>query len=304
MKLEKLQCFSPVDNLSINLVIAQPDEGEIKGIVQILHGMCDYVMRYLPMMEYFTARGYVVAGNDHRGHGESVWKQEDLGYFYEDTGTGIVRDAVSVTKFLQEKFPGIPVTLFGHSMGSLVARVYLQKNDRLVDKIILSGSPSRKPFSGIAIWLADLITLFKGERHRSKLLHSISVGTYDKRFAEEGKLAWLSVNKENVEKYKNDPYCSYTFTCNGFRNLFCLLDNTYKRRYKMRNPDLPIFFMAGSNDPVIGSEHAWEAAQESLRKAGYNNVEGKLYMGARHEFFNEVSATRCYDDMLAFIEWE
>lgn len=302
MQLEKVQWFSPVDNLNIHLVVAQPDEGEIKGVIQILHGMSEYIMRYRPMMEYFTSQGYVVAGNDHRGHGESVWSEDDLGYFYDDTGTGIVRDAVAITQYLKERFPGVPVTLFGHSMGTLVARVYLQKNDRLVDKVVLCGAPCKNALAPIALMLTSLITLIRGEKHRSKLLYSLSVGAFDKRFEAEGVSAWLSKNKENVERYKEDPYCGYTFTCNGYRNLFLLLDNTYKRRYRLRNPGLPIFFMAGADDPVIGSEKAWEKAQDALRNAGYENVDGKLYMGVRHELFNEEKPEKYYEDMLKFIE--
>ena len=302
MQLEKIQWFSGVDNLGLNLVVAQPDGGEIKGVIQILHGMCEHIMRYRPMMEYFTARGYVVAGNDHRGHGESVWNQEDLGFFYEDTGTGVVRDAVSITQYLKDRFPGVPVTLFGHSMGTLVARVYLQKNDRLVDRVVLSGAPCKNILAPIALLLTNIITLIHGEKYRSKLLYTLSVGAFDKRFETEGRSAWLSANTDNVERYKEDPACGYIFTCNGYRNLFLLLDNTYKRKYRLRNPELPIYFMAGACDPVIGSEAAWEKAQDALRMAGYENVDGKLYMGLRHEIFNEEKPERCFEDMLKFIE--
>jgi alpha-beta hydrolase superfamily lysophospholipase len=286
-------------------MIAEPECGEIKGVIQILHGMCEYVERYTPMMEYFTSRGYVVAGHDHRGHGESVKNESDLGWFYDKTGKAIVEDAVAITEFLKKKYPGTRLTLFGHSMGSMVARVYLQKSDALIDGLILSGAPTKNPMAGVAVFLADCVSLFKGARHRSKLLKGLSIGAYEKKFQAEGKAAWLSVSKKNAERYLADPLCTYVFTSNGFRNLFLLLRNTFcKKDYQAQNPNLPIYFMAGGEDPVIVSVEAWRAAQEFLRQVGYVDVRSALYEGYRHELLNEDDPTPFLEGMLAFIEGE
>lgn len=303
MKLQKYSLPSPVDGLPLSIQVAKPDCETVKGVIQILHGMCEYVARYQPMMEWFTARGYVVAGCDHRGHGESVRAEADLGWFYEKRGKAIVQDAVAVTDFLKKEYPCTEITLFGHSMGSMVAYGYLQRNDELPSRVILSGAPSKNPVAGMGILLADTLSLLRGKRHRSKLLYSLSIGGYDKRFKNEGRAAWLTVNRENVEKYLADPHCSYVFTCNGFRNLFCLLRNSFqKRRYAVKNPDLPIWYMAGGDDPVIINEKSWRKAQAFLKKAGYRQVEGTLYTGFRHELLNEENPTRYYEDILAFIE--
>ncbi len=305
MQTEKIRLTSPADGLELNVLIAKPDSGEVKGIIQIAHGMCEYVARYLPMMEYFTANGYIVAGNDHRGHGESVRAAEDLGWFYEKHGKAIVQDLVAVTKYLKNRYPGMPLTLFGHSMGSMASMVYLQENDGLIDKLVLSGSPTKNPMAGIAVFLSDVIALFKGARHRSKTLYSLSIGAYEKRYQKEGKAAWLSVGKPNVEKYVADPLCSYVFTCNGFRNLFCLLKNAYVgKRYKVEKSELPILFIAGGDDPVIGSEKQWLEAQTFLKKQGYQRVDGKLYAGFRHELLNEDDPAPFLADLLAFLNAE
>ena len=302
MKLEYFSLASPVDGLPLKLTVAKPD-GEVKGVIQILHGMCEYIGRYTTMMEWFAARGYVVAGIDHRGHGESVRAQSDLGWFYDKRGKAIVQDAVFVTDFLKKAYPCTEITLFGHSMGSMVAYNYLQGNDGLPSRVILSGAPSKNPVAGVAVVLADTVALLRGKRHRSKLLYSLSIGAYDKRFKAEGRAAWLTVNRKNVEKYLADPYCSYTFTCNGFRNLFCLLRNSFqRRRYAVQNPDLPIFYLAGGDDPVIVSEKSWRKAQAFLRKVGYRSVEGTLYQGFRHELLNEADPTVYYQEILSFIE--
>jgi len=265
--------------------------------------MCEYVERYLPMMEYFTSHGYVVAGHDHRGHGDSVKSESDLGWFYDKTGKAIVQDAVAITEFLKKKYPGTRLTLFGHSMGSMVARVYLQENDCLIDGLILSGAPTKNPMAGVAVFLADCVSLCKGARHRSKLLKGLSIGAYEKKFQAEGKAAWLSVSKRNSERYLADPLCTYVFTSNGFRNLFLLLRNTFRKRdYRTQNPNLPIYFMAGGEDPVIVSVEAWRAAQEFLRRVGYTDVRSALYEGYRHELLNEDDPTPYLEGMLAFIE--
>ena len=303
MKLETLKIPSPADGLELSVLLATPDDGEVKGVLQIAHGMCEYVARYLPTMEYFTSKGYAVIGNDHRGHGNSVRQKEDLGWFYDTNGKALVQDLTAITKYAKELYPDAPITLLGHSMGSMASMVYLQENDGLIDKLVLSGSPTKNPAAGIAVFLADVIAAFKGKRHRSKTLYSLSIGAYEKKFATEGKSSWLSVNRENVEKYVQDPFCSYTFTCNGYRNLFSLLKGAYTRsRYKVQNPNLPIFFIAGGDDPVIGGEKQWQAAQAFLQKCGYGSVKGSLHAGYRHELLNEENPVPFWEEILAFIE--
>lgn len=308
MKIEELKIQSLADGLELHVTVATPDdESLIKGIVQIAHGMCEYIDRYQPMMEYFTSRGYVVAGNDHRGHGKSAHDEKDLGWFGAGDGcrdgSALVSDLACVTRVLKEKYPNVPITLLGHSMGSMATMVYLQTHDALVDRVVFSGSPTKNPASGIAVFLSDVIALFRGARHRSKTLYALSIGAYEKRFEEEGKAAWLSVNKANVEKYVVDPYCSYTFTCNGYRNLFSLLNGAYKaKRYKVSNPKLPLLFIAGGEDPVIVSEKNWRSAQGFFKGVGYQNVRGEIYAGYRHELLNEENPTPYYEAILSFIE--
>lgn len=293
---------SNFDGLELHLVIAEP-QGEAKGIIQIAHGMCEYIERYEGLMQFFTQRGYVVAGNDHRGHRGSVKEDSDLGYFYEKTGTAVVEDLVTVTKYLKERYEGLPVILFGHSMGSMAARCYLQTYDGLIDRAVLCGAPAKNPLAGVAILLTDVITLFKGDRHKSKLLFALSLGPAEKQFAAEGSTSWLSKNQDNVKEYLADDYCGFMFTTNGFRNLFCLLRNTYRKRlYEMQNPTLPIYFIAGADDPIIISKKAWEEEMQFLRACGYANVSGKLYDGLRHELLKENESEEVMQDVLAFLE--
>lgn len=295
---------SEFDNLRLHGTVYEPNE-EIapKAILQFCHGMCEHKGRYEEMISYFVSRGYVAVMHDHRGHGETAEKDEDNGYFGDKTAKAIVQDAVQITRFIKGKYPDLPVYLFGHSMGSMVVRCYLQQHDELIQKLVVCGSPSQNPLSPIAIGLTKCIAFFKGERHRSGMLKYLSTGNGDKKFPGEDKGAWLSKNRPCIDLYNKDPKCSFTFTCNGFENLFRLLKNTYdKSLYQVKNPDLPIFFISGSDDPVMVSEEKWLQSHESLRSVGYKNVSGKLYHGDRHEICNELDREKVYADLLTFFE--
>ena len=292
---------SAFDNLNLHLVIVEPT-GEKKGVLQILHGMCEFKERYVEFMQFFAEKGYVVACHDQRGHGDSVKETGDLGYFYDNSGEAIVEDAVQVTRFLKEKYQHLPITLFGHSMGSMVARCYLQKHDTLIDKAVICGLPSKNPMAGVAIAMTKCISLFRGKKHRSKLLAYLATERGNKRFQGEGAGAWLSHNRENIQAFNQNPK-KVLFSCNGFENLFRLMKNSYKlKRYAVNNANLPILFISGSEDTVMGDELKWFKAIEGLRKVGYQAVSGKLYEGQRHEIFHDDKREEVLADLLNFLQ--
>lgn len=297
---------SQYDDLAISCAeyaaAGQTDENA-KGAVQIVHGMCEYKERYEGFIEYLTENGYIVFAHDHRGHGGSVTGNDNLGYFGDKKGVAIVDDVALITDEIRRLHPGLEITLFGHSMGSLVVRAYLKKYENKIDKLIVCGSPSKNPLAGFGLFLNGLISAFKGRTYRSRLMANASTGGGDDEFPGEGKNAWLTRDKEIVKKYNADEKCNFIFTCNGFSNLLHLVKNVYKKKnYPVKKPDLPIFFIAGADDPVIVNEKKWLAAQEFLRSAGYKNVAGKLYPKMRHEILNELGKEEVYADALAFIE--
>lgn len=297
---------SKYDNLALSCAEYTAEGGtqtNAKGVVQIVHGMCEYKERYEGFIDYLTQNGYIVFAHDHRGHGGSVTANENLGYFGDKKGEAIVDDAALVTDEIRRLYPGLSVTLFGHSMGSLVVRAYIQKYEEKIDKLIVCGSPSKNSLAGFGLMLNGVISAFRGEKYRSRLMANASTGGGDDKFPGEGKNAWLTRDKTVVEKYNADEKCNFVFSCNGFSNLLHLVKNAYKKKkYPAKNSDLPIFFMAGADDPVIGSEKKWLAAQQFLRDVGYKNVTGKSYPKMRHEILNELGKEEVYADALAFIE--
>lgn len=297
---------SKYDNLALSCAEYTAEgvtQTNAKGVVQIVHGMCEYKERYEGFIDYLTQNGYIVFAHDHRGHGGSVTANENLGYFGDKKGEAIVDDAALVTDEIRRLYPGLSVTLFGHSMGSLVVRAYIQKYEEKIDKLIVCGSPSKNSLAGFGLMLNGVISAFRGKKYRSRLMANASTGGGDDKFPGEGKNAWLTRDKTVVEKYNADEKCNFVFSCNGFSNLLHLVKNAYKKKkYPAKHSDLPIFFMAGADDPVIGSEKKWLAAQQFLRDVGYKNVTGKLYPKMRHEILNELGKEEVCADALAFIE--
>lgn len=300
---KELQLKSSCDGRSLHVWLVEPDEKPYRGIVQFSHGMAEHGGRYLPFMEYLAARGYVSVIHDHRGHGESVDKQEEWGYFYDETAEYIVEDLHHVSLYIKEAFPKLPLVLFGHSMGTLVARCYLKKYDDIPQCVILCGAPCKNGAVSLALVLEKLIEKCKGPKHRSLLLYSLALGPYEKTFAAEGPGAWISASRENLAAYAKDPGCGFHFTTNGYRNLFLLLKRTYEKSgWQMKQPMLPVLFIAGSDDPVIGSPQKLLQSADFLRARGYTDVETKVYEGKRHELLQEDIREQVYADVCSWIK--
>jgi alpha-beta hydrolase superfamily lysophospholipase len=299
MQKETFVVQSQFDDLKLHGVIIRPEKP--KAIIQILHGMCEYKERYEDFMRFFAERGYLVVCHDHRGHGDSVLREEDRGYLYDFSGQAIVEDAALVTRYVKETYPNLPVYLFGHSMGSMIARCYIQKHDTLVDKVVICGSPSKNPFVDVAILLTKAIRLFRGERYKSKMLAYLSTGKGNERFKEEGPSNWLSRNRENIEKFITNPKGKVHFSVNGYENLFKLMRDTYRKKgYRVQNPDLPIFFVSGSDDAVLVTEEKWRNSVEDMKRVGYQDVSCKLYPKLRHEIFSDIGGEEVMEDLLEF----
>ncbi len=302
MEKRKEWIWSWFDGLRLSLLYTKP-EGDIKGVLQISHGMCENKERYLPFMEYLAERGYAAVIHDHRGHGKSVKKKEDLGYFYGGRDKGIVEDLHQVTCWIKEQFPGKPVYMLGHSMGSLAARVYLKDYDRELEKLILTGPPSTNPAVDLGLFLTVLQKKLRGGRFRSKTIQVLAFGPYAARFPGEGsESAWICSDKKVIEDYDQSEYCGFVFTADAFQGLFRLLKDTYSPKgWKMQNPRLSVLFLGGEDDPCIGGGRKFVKQLQFLKSVGYQHVTGKMYPGMRHEILNEVEKEKVYANILSYL---
>ncbi len=300
MKTQKITLKSKIDNLELECLLTIPDT-EIKGIIQLAHGMNEHKERYTKFIEYFAQNGYVCIINDHRGHGKSIKNQEDLGYFYDSKAEAVIEDLYQITEYIKERFPNKKIILFGHSMGSMIVRKYIAKYDDKIDGLIVCGSPSENKSAKLGLVLIKIAELFKGEKYRSKTLKKLMFGGFGKK--NEMTNSWICTNKEVVEKYNKDELCIYDYTLNGLENIVRLMIDIYNPKiYKKNNLKLPIYFIAGSDDPVITSIEDWNNAQKFLEKQGYQNISGTLYENMRHEILNEVQNEMVYNDILIWID--
>lgn len=299
MEKQELTLKSNFDGLTLGVSVRIPEHPT--GILQLVHGMAEHRERYHDFMDYCAERGLVVVIHDHRGHGASVASEDDYGYFGDNGIEGIIQDAHQVTEYIRSRFPGLPLTLFGHSMGSLVVRCYAQRYDKDIDGLIVCGSPSKRVGAGAGVMLAKLLKIFRGEKYRSEFVNKMAFGNYNKKFGEVASPnSWIVSDPAVVEAYDADPRDGFVFTLNGFETLFGLIKLSYnKKGWLVQNPNMSVLFIAGADDPCIISEKDFNKAVEFLRSRGYHDVKSKLYPGMRHEILNEVGKTQVWQDVVA-----
>lgn len=272
-------------------------EGEIRAVVQVSHGMCEYIGRYEEYAEHLCSRGLVLAGNDHPGHGESAATADDLGYFAEKDGEMLALEGLKrMSELLRERYADLPLILLGHSMGSFLCRMYITKYaENLAGAIVMgTGGPGAPTGAGIA--LANLIALFRGDRHRSKLLRSIQQSGYLKRCGKgAGRCDWLTRDSAVVEKYESDKYCNYIFTVSGYRDLFRMLEAVSAENWATRVPtNLPILLISGEDDPVGAYGKGVCDVAGALAHAGAQKLKTVLIPAARHEVLNETDRAETF----------
>ncbi len=299
---KRFQFQSEADDLRISALAVVP-EGKVRAIVQLVHGMCEHKERYIPFMEYLAENGFVSVIHDQRGHGESVVNEADLGYMYGGGAGALLQDILTVNNMIRKEYPGLPLVLFGHSMGSLEVRAFASEHDDMIDMLVVCGSPSKNAGRAVGAAIASLEGKVRGTSHRSGLLTSMSVGSYAKRFKNEGNpLAWLSANKENVKAYAESEFCGFMFTDDAYQALFDLMKRAYdKKHWKCTNQEMPVLFISGEDDPCMGSIRKFAQAVRYLREAGYHDVRGKVYRDMRHEILNETEKEKVWTDVVHYI---
>lgn len=306
VKLENFEVISNQDGLTLSALRAEPVEGPILGVVELVHGMAEYKERYLPFMEYAAQHGYASVIHDHRGHGKSVRSQADLGYFYENGDQAVVEDVHQMVQNTKERYPGLPVHLVGHSMGSLIVRCYLQKYGEEIASLTISGCVGPNPLAGAGLGMAKGLKLVLGDRHRSDVLTEMAFGAYNKKFQPvTSKNAWICSDPQVVEEYDRHPLCGFTFTLNGYEALFNLVKRCYRKTgWQMMQPDLPIFFISGADDPCMNGMNGFLDAVQFLKDRGYRRVDATVLPGLRHEVLNEIGKETVFERILTHIQSE
>lgn len=280
-------------------------EGEVRAILQISHGMVEYIERYEHFGRHMAERGVLVVGNDHLGHGGSVRSKEDYGYFAEEKGNlCLIRDMHKLRGIMQREYPKVPYFLLGHSMGSFLARQYISCHGKgLAGAIIMGTGVKSRALAKTGMDVCEQMAKVKGWRYRSKLIDSMAFGGYNKgipnpRTAKD----WLTRNEEIVDAYLAEERCSFLFTLNGYYNLFLSVYKLTFESYTGWMPrKLPVFFMAGAADPVGNCGKDVEKVAEEFRRIGMRDVQCRLYQDDRHEILNELDRENVYGDIYDWI---
>lgn len=280
-------------------------DGDIAGIVQIVHGMAEYVERYEEFAAFLTQRNILVVGEDHLGHGRSMGKNPP-GYFCEREPHKVVVENVHILKdMIKEEYPDVPYIIFGHSMGSFITRNFVHKYGKEVDGVVLSGTGFTPrillPFLKITV---GILQTFQGSRHVSKFVDRMVFGSYLKRIRNpKTPFDWLSASEDNVRRYMEDDLCGFTFTLNGFKTLAGLCTDLYDTDKIAKMPkELPLLFIYGDEDPVGEYGAAVERSYQMYQANGMTKVSHILYPGSRHELLGEDNRFEVMQDVYEWIQ--
>lgn len=282
---------------SLNVIIWETEKEPI-GVLQIVHGMAEYIDRYDNFAKYMTEHGFNVIGHDHLGHGHSVSDEHDYGFFAEENGDKIIiEDMHSVTQYTREKWEELPNFILGHSMGSFCLRQYLTKYSNDVFGAIIMGTgwiPSAAALLGKTI--AANTCKSKGSHTVNPLLIKLTLEPYNKPFAPaRTNCDWLSRDEKQVDLYVNDKLCGFDFTAGAYKDFFTVLEKIAKNRQLIgMRKSLPILITSGSVDPV-GGKKACEKLNAQYKRCGIDDVTLKLWENDRHEILNELDKSDVYD---------
>lgn len=288
----------------IRVKTCEPD-GEIRGVVQIAHGIAEHADRYADFMRFLAENGFFVAADDHLGHGESIEREEDKGFFAEKNGWWrVVDDLKTIHDTLKAKYPSVPYIFFGHSMGSFLARTYLICYPDDCDAAIISGTGQQSPLMvNAGLMLANMLVKKNGARGDGQKLNDIAFGSYNKRIKHcYTVFDWLSRDEETVKKYIDDPLCGFVAKCSLYRDMMeGIRFISDKNNASKMKKDLPVYFMSGEEDPVGEYGKGVNKAYRMFCDLGMRDVTVRLYPGGRHEMLNEINRTDVYRDILAWI---
>lgn len=311
MENQEVYTFNSNDGHSVIHCRKWLPEKEPVAVLQIVHGMVEYIERYDEFANFLTTKGFVVVGHDHIGHGQSVSNDDELGVMTgKHPADDMVEDIYTHYAMTKKAYPGIPYYILGHSMGSYMLRKFLSDKtaylEDLTGAVIMGTGQESAGSCNAGLAVIAILSALKGKTYRSTLVRDMTYSAPYKQYDCYGNdyaNSWLSKNTKSVEKYYHDKYCTYTFTLNAYKGLVEATKyvGTKGCVAKMRK-SLPLLVVSGDSDPVGNMGKGTTAAADSFKAAGIKDVTLKLYRGDRHEILNELDREQVYEDIYQWFE--
>ena len=276
-----------------------------RGIIQICHGLAEHIVRYDEFAEFLCSHGFLVAGNDHLGHGRTAMESGDFGFISEFRGWDMaVYDVRKLTELLSGRYPDVPVFLFGHSMGSFLARTYMIRYKTGLDGVMLSGTGHQpRPLLNAGLSIVRVEEKMRGSRYHSKPITKITSDFRNRPEWEGGRHDWVTRDKSVADAYSKDELSGHNPTISMMRDIFWGMKyNSQGKNLKKMNKDVPVYMFSGERDPIGMYGRGVMKTYELFLSVGMKDVTMKLYPEGRHEMLNELNKDEVYADVHNWIE--
>jgi alpha-beta hydrolase superfamily lysophospholipase len=280
-------------------------DGDVRAVVQIVHGMVEFVGRYSGFAAFLADHGFLVVGNDHLGHGESVVEDKDHGYFGQDGNSLLISDMHTLRTMTQAEYPNVPYFMLGHSMGSFFTRQYIiEHGEGLAGAIIMGTGWQSRAAIGFARGFCGFQGALLGQRHRSRIIDALAFGSNNRRFKPaRTRSDWLTKDEEIVDWYCAEEWCQFRFTVNAYSAMFKAIKISQDRDLMKNIPDdLSLLFVSGADDPVGDFGNGVKKAYQEYCANTRCDIDIRLYRGDRHEILNELDKDKVYGDILKWLE--
>ena len=280
-------------------------EGEPKAVLQIVHGIAEFVERYDAFANYLTGLGFLVVAEDHMGHGQSINEDGIQGYFHGGWFNAVA-DTYQLLQDTRKEYPDLPYILFGHSMGSFMARTILCKYpDSGISAAVICGTGWQPTFAlPVLLKVVNGICKKTGETIPSEKLQGMVFGSYNSRVEHpRTPFDWLSRDKEVVDAYIAHPLCGFTASCGLLRDMMTGIYYIQQPKHlALMRKDLPVFFIAGGDDPVGSYGKGIRQCADAFRKVGMTDVSVRIYPLCRHEILNEINREDVFADVADWMD--
>jgi alpha-beta hydrolase superfamily lysophospholipase len=283
-------------------------EGEIKGVVQIVHGASEHFARYGIFSEFLNKQGYLVLGCDIIGHGLST-DNYDFVHFADKNGDLLAYESVLLIKeYIEKNYPNQEYFLIGHSMGSFIARKLVLDFPDFYKKVVISGTAHPpKAIINIGIALTKIIKFFKGPKYVSQLIQNMGIDANHKKMRKDKIISgineeWLTRDELIQQYYQKSNMCGQPFTVSANLDMFKWLKFVNdKQAIKSGKLTLPHLFISGGHDPLSDYGKQIVKLVDKMKEYGYENISMKIYPEARHEVLNEINKDEVFNDILKFL---